>query len=118
MANPLQLLIGTDSLRNRITRQTALLHTDIERVQTRTDTLKQSAANAVISPLGLAATAVLGFATGRALQRSNRKHQDKNTSAAAIPSALWWELLLPVGFAWVRRFAIAQMQRSDDKKSP
>ncbi len=116
MANPLQLLIGTNSLRNKITRQTALLHTDIERVQTRTGTLKQSAANTVTSPLGLAATAALGFATGRALQRSNRKREDNNTSTAAVPTALWWELLLPVGFALIRRFAIAQMQRSDEKK--
>lgn len=116
MANPLQLLIGTDSLRNRIIRQTALLRTDIERVQTRTDVLKQSAAHTVTSPIGLAATAAVGFAAGRTLQRPHRQRESGNV-AAAVPHALWWELLLPVGFAWIRHFVVARMQHSAEKQS-
>jgi hypothetical protein len=115
MPTPLHLLIGADSLRNRVIRQTALLRSDIERVQTRTAVLKQSAVHTVASPIGLAATAAVGFATGRALQKPGRGHE-RGDVAAAVPHVLWWELLLPVGFAWIRHFFVAQIRRSDEKK--
>ena len=114
MANPLQLLIGTNSLRNSIARQFALLPADIERIQTRTDVLKRSATAAVTSPIGLAATAVAGFAAGRALLRQHRKHESDDIAAPA-PSTPWWDLLLPIGALWIRHFVLARIRQSSEQ---
>lgn len=109
MRHPLQLLIGRESLRNRIRQESLMLRRERKHLQEQAAQLKQSAVKSATSPLALAGTAVLGFLAGRKMQTPPAPPATTETRRSKQPSLLL-ELLLPVGFAWARHFAISHLQ--------
>lgn len=117
----LQLLIGTNSLRNRIKRQSALLNADREYAAAQKNLLRESIRNSTTSPLGLAATAAAGFAFERTLLRPRRKKiilVAPDEAHEPAPRSLWWELLMPVIISWARDAIVTQLHRMSEKKAP
>ncbi|MDB6061188.1 MAG: hypothetical protein JWM78_1291 [Verrucomicrobiaceae bacterium] len=116
MATPLQLLIGTNSLRNRIKHQGALLQDDIVRVKTQTAVLKQSAVHSAVSLPGLAASTAAGFLVGRKLfqPKKTSHHASAEGDGESTTHSGWWELLMPLAIGWIRDFAIAQLHNKNE----
>lgn len=102
MIKPLPLLIGHNSLRNKIARESELLQIDRARVEAKREALKLSFRDAATSPLTLAATGALGFVMARRWQRPPKKIVYKEKTAKT--HSPWWELMLPLGITWARHF--------------
>lgn len=116
----LQLLIGTNSLRNRIKRQSALLNAAREYADAQKNALRHSIKHSATSPLGLGAAAAVGFALERALLRPRRNKIVHVADTAHTPTSAarswWWELLVPIAISWGRDAVVAQLHRMSEKK--
>lgn len=115
----------TSRLRDRIKHQSELLDIDRKQLEAQSAVLRQSVVHSAVSPLGLSATAVVGFVTGRRLFRKRRQSSQPaadaapaTTTAAAIPTWWWLELLVPVAISWIRETAVAYLRRNRESPPP
>lgn len=107
----------TSILRGQIKRQSELLEGDFKQVAVNGHALRQSVVNSALSPLGLIATAGLGFITTRRLSRKKQRPspQPAATSPTVKRTSIWLNLLVPVAFAWLREIAITHLLRRNQE---
>lgn len=114
----------TSRLRDRIKHQSELLDIDRKQLEAQSAVLRQSVVHSAVSPLGLSATVAVGFVTGRGLFRKRRRSLQPaaapatTTTATAIPTLWWLELLVPVAISWMRETAVAYLRRNREEPPP